>query len=75
MEELRGVSNIISLHCLYSTKTHQLINPETIRLIKGGASPINTAREGLIEPAAMRLARGQRILAGAGLEVLERKTC
>ena len=52
-------------------KTHHLINPENMRLIKRGALLINMARGGLIDPAAMTLALDQGILAGAGLDVLE----
>ena len=69
--ELLGVSDIISLHCPYSPKTHHLINPDNIQRIKRGALLINTARGGLIDPAALTRALDEGILAGAALDVLE----
>jgi len=71
LEELLRNSDIISLHCPYSPKTHHLINTENVRQIKRGALLINTARGGLIDPAALTLALDEGILAGAGLDVLE----
>jgi D-lactate dehydrogenase len=71
LEELLRISDIISLHCPYSPKTHHLINTENVRQIKRGALLINTARGGLIDPAALTLALDQGILAGAALDVLE----
>lgn len=71
VDELLGVSDIISLHCPYSPKTHHLINPDNIQRIKRGALLINTARGGLIDPAALTRALDEGILAGAALDVLE----
>ncbi len=71
LEELLRASDIISLHCPYSPRTHHLLNLDNIRLVKRGALLINTARGGLIDPAAMALALDEGILAGAGLDVLE----
>lgn len=71
LDELLSISDIISLHCPYSPKTHHLINPDNFRHIKRGALLINTARGGLIDPAALTRALDEGILAGAGLDVLE----
>jgi D-lactate dehydrogenase len=71
MEELLQVSDIVSLHCPYSSKTHHLINSETVRLFRHGALLINTARGGLVDPAALGQALDEGILAGAALDVLE----
>jgi D-lactate dehydrogenase len=71
LEELFKVSDIVSLHCPYSSKTHHLINAENILLFKRGALLINTARGGLIDPAALTQALDEGILAGAALDVLE----
>ena len=71
LDELLGVADIISLHCPYSPKTHHLINAENIRHIKRGALLINTARGGLIDPAALTKALDDGLLAGAALDVLE----
>lgn len=71
LEKLLAVSDIISLHCPYLPATHHLINMENIRHIKRGALLINTARGGLIDPAALTKALDEGILAGAALDVLE----
>lgn len=71
LEELLRLSDIVSLHCPYSPKTHHLISAENIRLFKRGALLINTARGGLIDPAALTQALDEGILAGAALDVLE----
>jgi D-lactate dehydrogenase len=71
LEELLETSDIISLHCPYSHRTHHLINLENVRSIKRGALLINTARGGLIDSAALTLALDEGIVAGAGLDVVE----
>ncbi len=71
VEELLRVSDIVSLHCPYSPQTHHLINSANIRLFKRGSLLINTARGGLIDPAALTMALDEGILAGAALDVLE----
>lgn len=71
LEELFKLSDIVSLHCPYSPRTHHLINAENIRLFKRGSLLINTARGGLIDPAALTQALDEGILAGAALDVLE----
>jgi len=71
VDELLGVADIISLHCPYTPKTHHLINSDNFRHIKRGALLINTARGGLIDPAALTRALDEGILAGAALDVLE----
>ena len=70
-EELLKNSDIISLHVPYNKATHHLINSGNINLIKKGAYLINTARGGIIETTALVEALEKRILAGAGLDVLE----
>lgn len=64
-------SDIISLHAPYNKKTHHMINEDNISLIKKGAILINTARGGLVDTIALTKALDEKILAGAGLDVLE----
>ena len=64
-------SDIITLHCPYNKNTHHLINKNNIKKIKKGALLINTARGSLIETDALLKALEQKILSGAGLDVLE----
>ncbi len=70
-EELLKNSDIITLHCPYNEKTHHLINKNNIFQIKKGAYLINTARGGLIETEALLIGLEEKIIAGAGLDVLE----
>ncbi|MGC9046920.1 MAG: NAD(P)-dependent oxidoreductase [Minisyncoccia bacterium] len=71
LEELLSNSDIISLHCPYNNETHHLINKNNINLIKKGSFLINTARGGLIETDALIYALENKIIIGAGLDVLE----
>ena len=64
-------SDIISLHVPYNKFTHHMINMNNIKKIKKGAILINTARGGLIETRALIKALNEKILSGAGLDVLE----
>lgn len=64
-------SDIITLHAPYNKKTHHLINKDNIGLIKNGAILINTARGALVDTVALTEALDKKILAGAGLDVLE----
>lgn len=71
LKELLGKSDIITLHAPYNKLTHHLINKDTIRLIKRGAILINTSRGAIVDTEALIEALDKKILAGAGLDVLE----
>ncbi|MCS6789058.1 MAG: hydroxyacid dehydrogenase [Patescibacteria group bacterium] len=71
LDDLLANSDIISIHCPYSESTHHLINKNNILKIKKGAYLINTARGAIVETESLILALDQKILAGAGLDVLE----
>ncbi len=71
MHTLLENSDIITLHAPYNKHTHHLINRDNIREIKRGAILINTARGGLVDTEALLTALENKILAGAGLDVLE----
>lgn len=71
LEYLLSHSDIISLHAPDNQQTHHLISRKNIQLVKRGAYLINTARGGLVETEALLLALDKKILAGAGLDVLE----
>lgn len=70
-EELLKTCDIISLHVPYNEHTHHLINMKNIKLIKKGAILINTARGGVVETDALLYALENKILGGAGLDVIE----
>lgn len=71
MEDLLAQSDIISLHVPYNESTHHLINEAAIGKMKPGVLLINTARGGLIDNNALIQGLDQKIIAGAGLDVLE----
>jgi glyoxylate reductase len=73
LDELLRTSDVVSLHCPYSTDTHHLMNAETLGMMKQSAYLINTARGPVIDEAALAVALQQRTIAGAGLDVFEKE--
>jgi D-lactate dehydrogenase len=71
LEELLKQSDIVTIHCPYNSDTKHLINKNNIRFFKKGAYLVNTARGGIVETPALIQALEEKILAGAGLDVLE----
>ncbi len=66
---LRG-SDYISLHSPLTKETHQLINAETLAMMKPTAYLVNAARGGLIDEEALLAAVQKGQIAGAALDVL-----
>ena len=71
LNDLLKKSDIISVHVPYNKYTHHLINKDNIKLIKKGAILINTARGGIVDTDALLIALENKILGGAGLDVIE----
>ncbi len=71
MPELLRQSDIVSLHVPYAPDSHHMINRKTFSHMKRGALLINTARGGLVDTDALVWALDQKIISGAGLDVLE----
>ena len=71
LEQCLENSDVISIHVPYSKSSHHLINRENILRVKPGAILINTSRGPIIETEAILLGLEKKILAGAGLDVLE----
>lgn len=63
-------SDVISLHCPLTSHTKELINKQTLGLMKPAAFLINTGRGGLIHEQDLADALNQDKIAGAGLDVL-----
>jgi len=71
LNDLLKKSDIISIHCPSSKETYHLLNINNIKLIKKGAYLINTARGAIVDTKALLYGLNNKILAGAGLDVLE----
>lgn len=73
LNQLLRESDIVSLHCPLTPETRNLINRQTLALMKPAAFLVNTARGALIDEAALVAAlRGKRI-AAAALDVISQE--
>ena len=71
LDELLQQSDIVSLHCPYSTETHHLISDAQLSKMKKTSYLINTARGPIVNEEALATALINKTIAGAGLDVYE----
>jgi glycerate dehydrogenase len=69
-EELLATSDILSLHCPLTERTHHLINSDTLRQMKPTAILINTGRGPLVDDQAVALALSEGRLSAFCADVL-----
>jgi glycerate dehydrogenase len=69
-EELFRRSDVLSLHCPLTPETANVVNGETLALMKPTALLINTGRGGLVDEAELARALNEGRIAGAGVDVL-----
>lgn len=69
-DEFFATSDIISLHAPLNADTQNLINAETLSLMKPSSFLINTGRGPLVDESALAEALRHDQIAGAGLDVL-----
>src|SRR5690606_25160247 len=69
-EELLAQADIVSLHCPLTPQTENLINAESLSIMKPSAVIINTSRGGLIDAQALADALNDGRISGAGIDVL-----
>ncbi len=73
LETLMRDSDIVSLHVPSIASTYHMINAQMINLMKKNAYIINTSRGEIIDTQALVEALQQQVIAGSGLDVLERE--
>lgn len=64
-------SDLLSLHCPLNEKTHHLIDAEALQQMKPTAILINVARGKVVDNAALAEALQKKVIAAAGLDVVE----
>ena len=71
IDEVLAKSDIVTLHVPYNKDTHHLLNKERFEKMKKGMHLINTSRGAVVDTDALLWALENKIVAGAGLDVLE----
>jgi len=71
LEEGLAQADIVSLHCPLTDQTRQLINGQTLSLMKNSALLINTARGALVNEKVLAEALQNRAIAGYAADVLD----
>lgn len=69
MDELLRNSDIVTIHCALTPETRNLINTETLGVMKDGAILINTARGEIVDPVAVAEALRNGNLSFAAFDV------
>lgn len=70
LKQLLQQSDIVSLHCPLTPQTENLINQQTLALMKPSSFLINAARGGIVDETDLLNALQQKKIAGAALDVL-----
>lgn len=70
LDTLLKESDVLSIHCPLSDRTRNLINRDTLKLMKKNAILINVARGPVVNDADLAEALNNGTIAGAGLDVL-----
>jgi glycerate dehydrogenase len=70
LDELLKVSDVVSIHCPLFPETQNLINKDTLNLMKKSAFFLNTSRGPIVNEQDLADALNAGLIAGAGLDVL-----
>lgn len=73
LKQLLREGDVVSLHCPLTPETRNLINQQSLSLMKPSAFLINTARGALIDEVALIEALRERRIAAAGLDVISKE--
>lgn len=69
-EELFKTCDVITLHCPSTPETNNIINSDTLKMMKKTALLLNTSRGDLIDESALCIALKSGVIGGAALDVL-----
>lgn len=72
-DRLLATSDVVSIHCPLTPETRHLIDRKALAKMKRSAYLINTSRGPVVDEAALAWALGQRLIAGAALDVYEQE--
>jgi glyoxylate reductase len=64
-------SDVVSLHVPLTAATHHLIDQRALMRMKRSAYLVNTSRGAVVDEGALAWALGERLIAGAALDVYE----
>lgn len=70
LDELLPQVDVLSLHCLLTDETRNLIGKRELEMMKNDALLINTSRGGLVDEQALADALRAGVIGGAGFDVL-----
>jgi glycerate dehydrogenase len=70
LNDLLRQADVVSLHCLLTDSTRNLIGARELEIMKKDALLINTSRGGLVDESALADALRAGIIGGAGFDVL-----
>jgi glyoxylate reductase len=73
LDELLVTSDVISIHAPATPETRHLIGRRELVRMKRSALLVNTARGSIVDEEALAWALGERLIAGAALDVYERE--
>jgi phosphoglycerate dehydrogenase-like enzyme len=73
LNELLSVSDVVTLHVPHTKSTYHMISDGELGLMKSGGILINTGRGPVIDEEALIKALQAGVIAGAGLDVLEKE--
>ena len=73
LDELLVTSDVVSIHAPATPETRHLIGRKELARMKRSALLVNTARGSIVDEEALAWALGERLIAGAALDVYDRE--